>query len=37
MYDLSMAEVAEHLFKESPTSKMIYTSELQPKQGLQGT
>lgn len=37
MYDLSMTEVADHLIKESPTSKMLYTSELQPKQGLQGT
>lgn len=37
MYDVSMADIHQHLVKESPTNKLLYTSELQPQGGLQGT
>ena len=37
MYDQSMAEISQHLIKESPTNKFLYTSELHPRGDLQGS
>ncbi|KAF8322682.1 glycoside hydrolase [Clavulina sp. PMI_390] len=37
MYDVAMEDINKHLVKYSPTNNLLYTSELQPQGGLQGS